>query len=223
MMSRDSAGSTGTRYIATIAVFGVGVIAYALLTAILEPPSVEWFVLAALTLFTGSFTVKVPAQAARLSVSETFVFTSTLLFGPGPGTLTAVLDALVMSFWLKRSSIERVLFNVSAPAIAIWSSAQIFFLSSGLHPGEIQRSSLGQAIGPLFLFALLYFLINTWLVAAAVRTERDEPLLAIWPASGAGKRNHIVHQSASSTRRSTVPTASPAKRTIRGSMHRGAR
>ena len=35
-----------------------------------------------------------------------------------------------------------------------------------------------------------------------------EPLLAIWRVSAGGTRNHIVHQSASSMRRSTVPTAS---------------
>ena len=179
-MSQAAGNWSGSVYIPAITVGGTAVIAFALWTAVLEPPSVEWFLLAALTLFTGSFTVKVPAQAARLSVSETFVFTSTLLFGPGPGTLTAVLDALVMSFWLKKSSVSRVLFNVSAPAIAIWTSAQAFFIISGFEPGQIERSSLSQALGPLFVFALLYFVLNTGLVAGAVRTERNEPLLEIW-------------------------------------------
>jgi putative nucleotidyltransferase with HDIG domain len=163
-----------------VSIAGATVVAHSLLTAYFAPPPAEWLVLAGLTLFTGSFTVKVPAQHARLSVSETFVFTSTLLFGPAAGTVTAVLEALVMSFWLKRSSFSRVLFNIAAPAIAIWTAAQTFFLISGLRPGEIQRPNLGQAVGPLFVFALLYFIINTGLVAGAVRTQRDEPVARIW-------------------------------------------
>jgi putative nucleotidyltransferase with HDIG domain len=172
--------SPGTVYIGLVSIVGATVVAHSLLTTFLAPPPVEWLVLAGLTLFTGSFTVKVPAQHARLSVSETFVFTSTLLFGPAAGTVTAVLEALVMSFWLKRTSFSRVLFNIAAPAIAIWTAAETFFLISGLSPGEIQRPNLGQAVGPLFVFALLYFVINTGLVAGAVRTQRDEPVTRIW-------------------------------------------
>ena len=172
--------SPGTLYVGLVSIAGATVVAHSLLTTFLAPPPAEWLVLAGLTLFTGSFTVKVPAQHARLSVSETFVFTSTLLFGPAAGTVTAVLEALVMSFWLKRSSFSRVLFNIAAPAIAIWTAAQTFFLISGLSPGEIQRPNLGQAVGPLFVFALLYFIINTGLVAGAVRTQRDEPVTRIW-------------------------------------------
>ena len=175
-------------YVAAVVPAGVSVVCHSLVTAYLSPPAPEWLILAALTLFTGSFTVKVPEQAARLSVSETFVFTSALLFGPAAGTLIAVLDALVMSFWLKRSKLtaSRVLFNVAAPAIAIWTSAHSFFLLSGLEPGGIQSSKLAQAVIPLFVFALLYFLMNTWLVAGAVRTERPEPVLSIWIHNFAG-------------------------------------
>ena len=53
-----------------------------------------WTILALLTLVSGSATVNLPALPAVVSVSETFVFTSVLLFGPGAGTLTVALDAL---------------------------------------------------------------------------------------------------------------------------------
>jgi putative nucleotidyltransferase with HDIG domain len=185
-MSLNSRYVIGPWYIAAVIATGVAVIAHSLYSACVTPPPAEWMILAALTLFTGSFTVKVPTQAARLSVSETFVFTSTLLFGPASGTVTAVLEALVMSFWLKKTSLPRVLFNVSAPAIAIWTAAQTFFLISGLEPGGIQRPALGRAIGPLFVFALLYFIINTAFVAGAVRTERNEAVTRIWVQNFAG-------------------------------------
>jgi putative nucleotidyltransferase with HDIG domain len=147
-----------------------------------NPPEIEWFLLAALTLLTGSFTVPIPSLAARISVSETFVFTSTLLFGPPAGTITAVLDALIISFWMKRSksSLVRVLFTATAPAIAVRISSEAFFFVSGATPGSIVRTDVSSVIAPLFLFASLYFLINTGLFAGALATERQESPLKIW-------------------------------------------
>jgi hypothetical protein len=146
-----------------------------------RPPGLEWFVLAALTLLTGSFTVKLPSLPARLSVSETFVFTSVLLFGPAAGTLTVVLDALVISFWNARKHQGlRVLFNATAPAIAIRAASEVFFELSGAQPGVIGRGDIGHLIVPVFAFALLYFLISTLLVAGALAFERGGHVIEIW-------------------------------------------
>ena len=63
------------------------------------PERVE--VLAALTLLTGSLTLKIPTVSARLSVSEVFVFAAVLWFGPGVATFLVVLDTLVGTLWLR--------------------------------------------------------------------------------------------------------------------------
>ncbi|HVZ24176.1 MAG TPA: hypothetical protein VG871_24055, partial [Vicinamibacterales bacterium] len=122
---------------------------------VVHPPGLEWFVLAALTLFTGSFTVKLPSLPARVSVSEAFVFTSVFLFGPAAGTVTVVLDSLVASFWLSRDkrTALKVLFNVSAPAIGIRVASEAFFLISGAKPGGIHRGDVSHLIAPAFAFA----------------------------------------------------------------------
>jgi putative nucleotidyltransferase with HDIG domain len=146
-----------------------------------SPPAVEWFFLAALTLFTGSFTIKLPFIPAKISVSDTFVFTSALLFGPAAGTVTVVLDALVASLMMDRvqRTPVRVIFNATAPAIAIWIASETFFFLAGVQPGQIDRDDVGRMIAPVFTFALVYFLINAGLVAGAVATERNESALRI--------------------------------------------
>ncbi|MBI4887349.1 MAG: HD domain-containing protein [Acidobacteria bacterium] len=138
--------------------------------------------MAALTLFTGSFTVRVPGLQARLSVSETFIFTAVLLFGPAAGTIIVVLDALVISFWLDRMrrSPLKVLFNGTAPAIAIRLASEAFFYLSGAHPGQIGRHDISQLITPVFAFIFLYFIINTGLVAGALAVERRERVVRLW-------------------------------------------
>jgi putative nucleotidyltransferase with HDIG domain len=172
----------GRIYIVLVIAAGLAVIGSSLSDVMANPPGLEWLVLAALTLFTGSFTVKLPSLSARISVSETFVFTSVLLFGPTTGTLTVVLDVLVISFWTnsqKRHPL-RLLFNVTASAIAIRAASDVFFRLSGAHAGAIGRNDVGHLIVPVFSFALLYFLINTALVTGALAAERGGNLFRIW-------------------------------------------
>ena len=80
----------------------LGTLAHSLYSLYSQPIGWNWFVLAGLTLLTGSATVKLPSVPATISISETFVFTSALLYGPAAGTLTVALDALVISFSLAR-------------------------------------------------------------------------------------------------------------------------
>jgi hypothetical protein len=82
------------QYVYVLAVISAGtlVVADSLRQVFLAPPAAEWAILAALTLLTGSFTVRIPPLPAKIiSVSETFVLTSVLLFGPAAGTVTVFL------------------------------------------------------------------------------------------------------------------------------------
>src|SRR6188768_2409161 len=98
-------------YVASVVLAGAGVVAYSIHALSVEPIGSQWFVLAGLTLLTGSFTVKVPTISAYLSVSETFVFASVLLFGAQAGAITVLLECLIILFWMKPhgGSIHKIL------------------------------------------------------------------------------------------------------------------
>ena len=105
-----------------------------------------------------------------------------LLFGTAAGTLTVVLDSLVISFWLARRRPDpvRVLFNVSAPALSIWIGAQAFFSAAGIKPLVQEGSQLSEIALPLMLSTIVYFLINSGLTALAIFFERGGSPLRIW-------------------------------------------
>jgi putative nucleotidyltransferase with HDIG domain len=167
-------------YIGVVTSLGLVVLVASIWQLSAFQPGVEWFLLATLTLLTGSFTVKLPSLPAKISVSETFVFTSVLLFGTSAGVVTVVLDALVISLWMKTSKPRRVFFNATAPAIALWASSTTFFYVTQAVPGQISREDVAALIAPMFAFAFLYFLVNTTLVAGALATERKERFGTIW-------------------------------------------
>src|SRR5512138_2213545 len=136
MTSRQTSFRAGRLYLALVITAGLAVVLHSLYTLYISPVGYEWFLLAGLTLLSGSFTVRISTIPARLSVSETFVFAAVLLFGPAAATMIVVLDSLVISLWLKQRSrsASRVLFNMAAPSIAIWVAAHAFFALARIEP-----------------------------------------------------------------------------------------
>ena len=175
----------GRVYVGAVATAGIAVVLHSLYVMLQQPIKVQWFVLAGLTLLSGSFTVRIPTVPARLSVSETFVFATVLLFGPAAATVTVVLDSLIISYWrYKRTKrAAHVLFNMAAPAVAIWAAAHAFYWIAGVRPlSEEPRPILSLAL-PLLALAILYFVLNSWLIAWAVAFERRLRAFKIWRES----------------------------------------
>src|SRR6188474_1537501 len=90
--------ATAKAFISAVVLGGVVVLGQSIYALYAGPIDPQWFVFAGLTLLTGSFTVKVPGINASLSVSETFVFASVLLFGPAAGAVTVLLECLIILF-----------------------------------------------------------------------------------------------------------------------------
>src|ERR1044072_8694474 len=160
----------GRVYLATVIVSGIGAVLASLLAVQNSPLPYQWYMLAALTLVSGSATVNLPTAGASISVSETFVFASVLLFGPSAGTITVALDGLVISFWMAKRRPEwyRALFNMAAPAVSIWVASKLLFAIAGIGPLYHNQASINVLLLPLIVFAVTYFSLNSWLIAFAV-------------------------------------------------------
>jgi putative nucleotidyltransferase with HDIG domain len=185
LMTRDSfIPRHGAAYVLCVIASGFCVIAFSAYDVAARMLTVQWFTLAALTLLSGSATVKLPSVPATISISETFVFTSVLLFGPSAGATIVALDGLIISIWLAKTRKEfyRVAFNMSAPAISIWLASGVYYSYPAVHPllrpnPEIPIELL---LVPLLSFTLSHFLINSWLIAFAVGFETKRRPFEIW-------------------------------------------
>src|SRR4030095_16250553 len=123
-------------YLATVIVSGLGAVTASLVSAQQNPLPLQWYMLAALTFVSGSATVNLPTAGASISVSETFVFASVLLFGPSAGTITVALDGLVISFWMAKRRPEwyRALFNMAARVVLERVVRHLLFFFSAFYP-----------------------------------------------------------------------------------------
>lgn len=172
----------GQMYLWVVVCCGVAAVAHAVRTLWVSPVDLQWFILAGLTLLSGSFTVRIPGVPARLSVSETFVFAAVLLYGPAAATVIVVLDSLVISLWLRGQSRRgaRVLFNMAAPAVAISLAGELFFLLADVPPLSQRKQEILTLVLPLFALAVCYFLLNSFFIAAAVAFQRHAHMFAVW-------------------------------------------
>ncbi len=182
MVSAPLLPKNGRAYVAAVIVAGFLVVSWSVHQLTLHPVGIQWFLLAALTLISGSATVKLPSVPASISISETFVFAAVLLYGPSAGTLVVALDGLVISFWIFKRKQEpyRALFNMSAPAVSAWCSAQLFFWLSGVRPLVEAPAPLNQILPALIVFAGAYFTLNSWLITFAISLEKQVPPVRVW-------------------------------------------
>lgn len=185
MAKRLSAVPLGPRaYIVAVTVAGLSVVLLALGDLVTGAIPKEWLILAALTLVSASAPVRLHSIPVALSVSETFVFTSALLFGPSAGTLTVALDAAVISFWSfkKGQALYKVAFNVCALPLTIWLAAHLFFLMAGFGPlfRNPQATELQHLIWPLVLCTIVYFVLSSWIITIAIALDRRVSAFAVW-------------------------------------------
>ena len=174
--------NAGSVYLSTVITAGMLVLAGSVWEIVTTPPDLRWVALAILTVVSGQLMLRMPAVPISFSISDVFTFTSALLFGPAAGAVVVAFDAAVISMRLARSArtATRYLFNVSSGALAMAVSAWTYVALThasilGAHTPPIVRH-----IVPLSLFAGLYFLMNTGMVALAIGFSGRETAWTVW-------------------------------------------
>jgi len=165
--------------VAVVAAIGAAVLLHSLAGVAFVPRPYEWMLFAALAIATGSFSVKIASVVATISISDTFFITLALLFGPAPAAIAVAVDSLIMS-WRLGHAWRRIMLNMAAPAVSIWAGAQVFFLIARVPALAHSDVAVGSLIAPLLLMTLIYFALNSGLIATAVGLESGQSPVDIW-------------------------------------------
>lgn len=173
-MSAPVLSVRGRVYVLAVVALGGAAISHSIGSLWPHPPAggYAWMLLAALTFFSGPFTIKVPSVHTTISVSEAFVFSSALLFGPEAAVITVALDGLIVSLWSRRPSLYRTLFNIAEPAVSVWVAAQLFYYLAGVKPLYQSDVQIVRLLFPLLALTVVYFSLNTVITCVAIHFER---------------------------------------------------
>jgi PAS domain S-box-containing protein len=164
-------------YFAVITAAGSAVLVAAVVTRLRAPVEPIWLALTGLAFAIGLLAVRLPGFPLSFSLADAFGVAATLMFGPGAGAITVACDGLAVSLRLDpaQRTPTRLLFNVTAPSLAVWLAATALFAAV-----DVDRlASLPAFAGALVLFATVYFLLNSLMVTGAIVVGRDA---GWWPA-----------------------------------------
>jgi diguanylate cyclase (GGDEF)-like protein len=122
--------------------------------------------------------IKVPRANTTITVADTFVFLTLLLYGPEAAVIVATADGLSSGLFLSRRWIT-VLFNAGANASAIFTTGAIMRLLFGAS-FNIKSQPFSTALVILCVVAITQYLLHTWLVAICLGLKTDRPLWQTW-------------------------------------------
>ena len=122
--------------------------------------------------------IKVPRVNTTITVADSFVFLTLLLYGPEAAVIVAAADGLSAGFHLSKRWIT-VLFNAAAAALAAFMTGGVARLLFG--PGfHLDKQSLPTAVVLLSTVAVSQYAVHTWLVAICLACKSDRPLWQTW-------------------------------------------
>jgi diguanylate cyclase (GGDEF)-like protein/putative nucleotidyltransferase with HDIG domain len=136
--------------------------------------------LMALVFLVGLRPTRVPSTQAAVTPADIFIFLTAIAFGAAAATLVAVTDAFCAS--CRRS--QRWTSRLGGPAlmaIAVYISASVF--ERGLHwlrETALLGNESATLLSALLLFSLLYFLLNSLLVAIHQALKGRVSLMQVW-------------------------------------------
>lgn len=162
---------------------GVLCVAFAMLTAEWRSADIYLLLLVALTVGIGSkMTIQIPRFKSHVSVSDTLIFLTLLLYGGGFAVMLAAVEATV-SAWKFCNRKVTVFFN--AGTMALSTSAVVFAIDSLRHAFGTPNvygftDDLQTFIIALSIVALTQFICNTTLAAIHGSLQQEIPLWETW-------------------------------------------
>ena len=165
----------------TVSVVGLMIFAYAGCALAFRPINFEWILLSLVTiLMVSRVDIGIHKGGSAVTLSDTFIFISMLLFGTHASVVLAGLDAAVCAL-LFRERRRMILFNGAAMSISIFAASSTVTLMFGeLRPLSSEVGRLALAAGMLALIHLV-LISGTMSVASAQKNARS--LVDSWKES----------------------------------------
>ena len=167
------------RYMWLVVVAGVAMFVYSLFTLPYAKLDFRFCLLFLLTVVISSrIAIKVPRVNTTITVADSFVFLTLLLYGPSAAVIVAAADGLSAGRHISKRWIT-VLFNAAAAGSAAFITGVIARLIFGAD-FHVDIQSLSTSLVLLSTVAVSQYAAHTWIVAICLACKSDRPLWQTW-------------------------------------------
>jgi signal transduction histidine kinase/CheY-like chemotaxis protein len=174
--------STRTREIYTRSVIAVGVVTLLLCLATLDPArlDIKFFLLAAVTIFfSARIEVQIPHSSGHITISDTFIFLTMLLYGGVPATLLAATECAYASYRF-RDAPKTVAFNGAQMMISTYVTTTVMRLLFGPITELPRTENIEVFLTAICLMALVQYLTNSGLASVYMAFRRGMSVGQTW-------------------------------------------
>jgi diguanylate cyclase (GGDEF)-like protein/putative nucleotidyltransferase with HDIG domain len=181
MKPSERSKDVASLFLITVSVVGLMIFAYSGFALAFRPINFEWILLSLVTiLMVSRIDIGIHKGRSAVTLSDTFIFISLLLFGTHASVVLAGLDAAVCALLFKERR-RMILFNGAAMSMSIFAASSTVTLMFGeLRPLASEPARLVLAAGMLALIHLV-LISGTMSVASSQKNERS--LVDSWKAS----------------------------------------
>jgi signal transduction histidine kinase/ActR/RegA family two-component response regulator len=169
-------------YMWGVIVFGAAILLFSLYRLPLVRLDLPFVILALLVIaVSSSVVIRIPLVSGGITVSDTFIFLTMLLYGGEAAVLLAVGDGLCASLRISRKP-RTVLFNSAVMACSAFITVWTLRICFGPITELPRAGYTGGFIGAIWVMALTQYAANSGLVAAEKSFKTDQPFWKTWRA-----------------------------------------
>jgi diguanylate cyclase (GGDEF)-like protein len=167
------------RYMWLMVAAGAAIFSYSCYTLPYQQLDFRFLLLFSLTLgISSGIGIRVPRVNTTITVADTFVFLTLLLYGPEAAVIVAAADGLSSGLRISKRLIT-VLFNAAATTIAIFITGAIARILFG-SPIHLATQPYSVIVVILCVVALVQYLAHTWAVAICLACKSNRPVWQTW-------------------------------------------
>lgn len=167
-------------YMWLIVASGIAVLLFSIQRLPVARLDVPFLILSVMTVaLSSTLAVRIPHVSGRITVSDTFIFLTMLLYGGEPAIILAAIDGLCSSLQISRKP-RTILFNSMVMAISTFLTVWVLRLSFGPVVNLARAGYSGNFLVAVCLMALVQYLANSGLIAIEKTSKTQQPFWATW-------------------------------------------
>ena len=169
------------RFVDLVSAAGLSVFFYAVYVVATGEPSLDWILLSLVTtLVVGRTTIRIPKTESTVTLDDTFIYISVLLYGVWPSVLLAGLNAVLFSLrYPNRRTVAP--FNAATMSLSVFASSSLVILVFG-EPNQLAADSSRLILAAESL-ALIHYVLNSGMVSTVNALRNGNSLLTTWRES----------------------------------------
>jgi len=168
-------------FVMIVSAVGLMVFVYAGFVLAFRPINFEWILLTLVTvLLVSRLDIGIPKARTAVTLSDTFVFISVLLYGTYASVILAGLDAAACAIQFRERR-RMILFNVAAMSLSIFAASSAVSLTLGdLEP---LAADPGRLIVAAAILAFVHLVLSSGAMSVTSAQETPRPLIEKWKES----------------------------------------